>query len=101
MDIVVVAQAEGSIVLTTLRRVLSHRVSVAELAEVAVWLAGAYLTIGLMYSLVHPDGVQLIQEQLAQQLDLPGGAGYELAALGEASVLWPVMTVLPAGGCAR
>ena len=85
--------------LTTLRRVLSHRVSVAGLTEIALWLGGAYLTIGLVWSFFHPDGVQRIETQLEQQLHLPAGTDYQLAALGEASVLWPVMTVLPAGGC--
>ncbi|MGB7869605.1 MAG: hypothetical protein WBM01_15245 [Mycobacterium sp.] len=85
--------------LTTLRRVLSHRVSVAGLTEIALWLGGAYLTIGLVWSFFHPDGVQRIETQLEQQLHLPAGTNYQLAALGEASVLWPVMTVLPAGGC--
>jgi hypothetical protein len=87
--------------LTTLRRVLSHRVSVAGLTEIALWLGGAYLTIGLVWSFFHPDGVQRIETQLEQQLHLPAGTNYQLAALGEASVLWPVMTVLPSGGCAR
>ncbi|MGB8208907.1 MAG: hypothetical protein WCF69_15075 [Mycobacterium sp.] len=85
--------------LTTLRRVLSHRVSVAGLTEIALWLGGAYLTIGLVWSFFHPDGVQRIETQLEQQLHLPAGTNYQLAALGEASVLWPLMTVLPAGGC--
>lgn len=85
--------------LTTLRRVLSHRVSVAGLTEIALWLGGAYLTIGLVWSFFHPDGVQRMETQLEQQLHLPAGTNYQLAALGEASVLWPVMTVLPAGGC--
>ena len=87
--------------LTALRRVLSHRVSVAGLTEIAVWLGGAYLTIGLVWSFLHPDGVQRIQTQLEQQLQLPAGTNYQLAALCEASVLWPVMSVLPPGGCAH
>jgi hypothetical protein len=85
--------------LTTLRRVLSHRVSVAGLTEIALWLGGAYLTIGLVWSFFHPDGVQRMETQLEQQLLLPAGTNYQLAALGEASVLWPVLTVLPAPGC--
>ena len=73
--------------------------SVAGLTEIALWLGGAYLTIGLVWSFFHPDGAQRIETQLEQQLHLPAGTNYQLAALGEASVLWPVMTVLPAGGC--
>jgi hypothetical protein len=87
--------------LTWLRRLLDRRVSVGGLTEVAVWLAAGYLAIGLTWSLFHPDGVQRIQEQLEQQLQLPAGTNYELAALGEASVLWPVAAVLPSLGCAH
>jgi hypothetical protein len=87
--------------LSLLRGALSHRVSIGGLTEVAVWLAGAYLTIGLVWSFFHPDGVQRMETQLEQQLHLPAGSNYQLAALGEASVLWPVMTVLPAAGCAH
>lgn len=82
-----------------LRRVLSYQVSVGGLIEVAVWLVGAYLTIGLVWSFFHPAGVQDIQTQLEQHLHLPAGTNYQLAALGEASVLWPMMMVLPSGGC--
>lgn len=91
----------GAAVLTVLRRVLSHRVSIAGLTEAALWLGGAYLTVGLVWSFFHPDAVQRMQTQLEQQLHLPAGTNYQLAALGEASVLWPVMTVLPSGGCAH
>jgi hypothetical protein len=85
-------------VLTALRRVLSHRVSVGGLTELALWLGGVYLTVGLVWSLFRPDAVQRNQTQLEQQLHLPAGTNYQLAALGEASVLWPVMSVLPSGG---
>jgi hypothetical protein len=84
-----------------LRRVLDRRVSVGALTEVGVWLAAGYLAVGLTWSLFHPDGVQRIQEQLEQQLQLPAGTNYQLAALGEASVLWPVASVLPSLGCAH
>jgi hypothetical protein len=84
-----------------LRRVLDRRVSVGALTEVVVWLAAGYLAVGLTWSLFHPDGVQRIQEQLEQQLQLPAGTNYQLAALGEASVLWPVASVLPSLGCAH
>jgi hypothetical protein len=86
-------------VLVLVRRVLSHRVSVGGLTEVVMWLGGGYLAIGLAWSFFHPDGVQRIQTQLEQQL--PPGSNYQLAALGEASVLWPVLSALPSGGCAH
>ncbi|MDT5232673.1 MAG: hypothetical protein QOJ56_1048 [Mycobacterium sp.] len=87
--------------LTRLRQVLSHPVSVGGLTEVAVWLAVGYLTIGLVWSFFHPDGVQRIETQLEQQLQLSAGSNYQLAALAEASVLWPVISVLPSLGCAH
>ena len=87
--------------LSVLRRTLSRRVSVAGLTEIALWLGGAYLTVGLVWSFFHPDGVQHIQTQLEQQLHLPAGTNYQLAALGEASVLWPVLSVVPSLGCAH
>jgi hypothetical protein len=88
-------------VLTSLRRVLSRRVSVAGLTEIVLWLGGVYLTVGLVWSFFHPDGVQRVQTQLEQALHLPAGTNFQLAALGEASVLWPVLAVLPAGKCAH
>ncbi len=66
-----------------------------------IWLAAAYLAVGLAWSLFHPDGVQRVQAQLERQMSLPPGVDYRLAALGEASVLWPVLSVLPSLGCAQ
>jgi hypothetical protein len=88
-------------VLSRLRRVLSHRVSVGGLTEIALWLGGVYLTVGLVWSFFHPDGVQHIETQLEQQVHLPAGTNYQLAALGLASVLWPVLSVVPSLGCAH
>ncbi len=87
--------------LTLLRRALSYRVSVADLTEIAMWLAAGHLAIGLAWSLFHPDGVQHIQARLEEQLHLPAGTNYQLLAFGVASALWPVMLVLPGGGCAH
>jgi hypothetical protein len=84
-----------------LRRLLDRRVSVGALTEVAIWLAAGYLAIGLTWSLFNPDGVQRIQEHLERQLQLPTGANFQMAALGEASILWPVASVLPSLGCAH
>jgi hypothetical protein len=84
-----------------LRRVLSHRVSVGGLTEIVLWLGGVYLTVGLVWSFFHPDGVQRIETQLEQQVHLPAGANNQLAALGEASVLWPVLSIVPSLGCSH
>jgi len=93
------ASADGA--MTRLRRLLDRRVTVGGLVEVAVWLAAGYLVIGLGWSLFHPDGVQRVQEQLERQLHMPPGANFQMAALVEASVLWPVISVLPPLGCAQ
>jgi hypothetical protein len=82
-------------VLTVLRRALSSRVSVGGLTEIAVWLAGAYLVAGLVWAYFHSDAVQRMEEQLEQQLRLPADSSRR------PTVLWPVMTVLPSGGCAH
>jgi hypothetical protein len=83
-----------------LRRLLARRVTIGGLAELVIWMGAGYLAVGLTWSLFHPDGVQRVQEQLEHQLQVPG-ANYQLAALGEASVLWPVISVLPSLGCAQ
>jgi hypothetical protein len=88
-------------VLGRVRRVLSHRVSVGGLTEIALWLGGVYVTFGLVWSFFHPDGVQRIETQLEQQQYLPAGTNYQLAALGVAGMLWPVLSVLPSLGCAH
>jgi hypothetical protein len=49
----------------------------------------------------HPDGVQRVETQREQQLHLPAGTNYQLAALSEASVLWPVLSAVPSPGCAH
>jgi len=93
--------ASADAAMTRLRRLLDRRVAVGALAEVVIWLAAGYLAVGLGWSLFHPDGVQRVQEQLERQLHLPAGANFQMAALGEASVLWPVISVLPSLGCAQ
>lgn len=83
-----------------LRRILNHRVSVAALLEIALWLAVPYLTLGLVWSLGHPDSVQRVQTQLQQQWRIPQGSDYE-AAMGAAIVLWPMVLLLPTDACVR
>jgi hypothetical protein len=87
--------------MTRLRDLLARRVTVGGLAELLVWLGAGYLVVGLTWSLFHPDGVQRVERQLEHQLQLPPGANYQIAALGEASILWPVISVLPSLGCAQ
>jgi hypothetical protein len=76
--------------------VLSYRVSVEALIEIALWLAVPYLTIGRLWSFFHPEGMQRIQAQL-----LPAGSSYELAALGGSTLLWPEVLLLPSDKCGQ
>lgn len=75
--------------------------TVGALAEAVIWMAAAYLAVGLSWSLFHPDGVQRVQAQFERQMYVLPGVDYRLAALAEASVLWPVISVLPSLGCAQ
>ena len=93
--------ASADAAMTRLRRLLERRATVGGLVEVVIWLAAGYLAVGLGWSLFHPDGVQRVQAQLERQLHMPPGANFQMAALGEASVLWPVLSVLPSLGCAQ
>lgn len=83
-----------------LRRILSYRVSVATLLEVALWLAVPYLSMGLAWAFFHPDVVQRVQAQLQQQLHLSEGSDYEVA-VGAAIVGWPMVLLLPTDRCVR
>ena len=74
-----------------LRRVLNHPVSIEALIEAAVWLALPYITVGLVWAIVHPEPVQLLAAQLEKVLP----AGADVAAFGEAAALWPALLLLP------
>jgi hypothetical protein len=68
-----------------LRRVLEHRVSVEALIELSLWLAIPYLTIGLVWAMVHPDQTARIQARLEPVLP----AGADLGGVGLMVALWP------------
>lgn len=87
-------------ILGLLRRVLAYPVSIATLIEAALWLAVPYLIAGLAWSFFHPDGIERVQTQLEQQFHLPAGSAYEMAAVAEVTVLWPVALLLPSHACA-
>ena len=76
-------------VLGTLRRLLSMEVSIADLIEVAMWLAVPYLVIGIGFTFLHPEYVQFFETQLATRLP----AGADLAAFGQTMLLWPVLLI--------
>ena len=79
--------------LTMLRRMANHRVSVAALIEAAVWLTIPYLFAGLALAFTHPDRVSQVQYQM--QARIPQSAEFELVAFGVATVLWPALLVPP------
>jgi hypothetical protein len=70
-----------------LRRLLSRKVSVEQMIEAVLWLALPYLVIGLVWSFLHADQVQLIETELLTALP----AGANLVAFGEVTLLWPLL----------
>jgi hypothetical protein len=75
-------------------RVLSYRISVATLIEVWLWLVIPYLTIGLVWSALHPAYALQIQTHLLSGLP----AGSEVLAYVDSGLLWPVL-LLASGIC--
>jgi hypothetical protein len=68
-----------------LRRVLSRRVSVAAMIELAMWLAIPYLLIGFAWAFFDAEQVQLFET--AFRTRLPAGA--EILAYVQTAVMWP------------
>ncbi|MBB3603065.1 hypothetical protein FHT40_002726 [Mycolicibacterium sp. BK556] len=77
--------------MTRMRRVLSYKVSLETLIEIAMWLAIPHLLIGLTWAFFHVEAVQ----QLEVQLDRILPAGAEVGAYVLAALLWPVLLLLP------
>ncbi|MGV0746344.1 hypothetical protein ABQF30_28480 [Mycolicibacterium sp. XJ870] len=71
------------------RRILSHKVSVEQLIETLLWLAIPYIVIGLVWTFLHPDQVQLIESELLTRVP----AGANLVAFGQVTVLWPILLI--------
>jgi hypothetical protein len=76
---------------TLLRRILSRKVSVEAMIEVAMWLAIPYLIIGIGWAFVNPDYIKQVDSQL--QTRLP--AGSNIVAFGSATALWPFLLLAP------
>lgn len=74
-----------------LRRLLSRKVSVEAMIEFGLWLAIPYLIVGIVWTFLHADFVQLAEDQLNKQFP----AGANLLAFGQATVLWPLYLVAP------
>lgn len=77
--------------MTALRKVLGHRVSVEALLETALWLAIPYLLIGLVLTFVDPVPMRALESQL--EYYLPAGAN--LVAFGQSTLLWPILLLVP------
>lgn len=77
---------------TATRRLLSRRLSVADVIEIGMWLAVPYLMIGLAWAFFHVGEVRHIEDLL--QTRLPAGA--QMAAYLVVAGLWPVYLLVPA-----
>jgi hypothetical protein len=70
-----------------LRRVLSRRVSVEAIIEIAMSLAIPYLIIGLVWAFFDAEQVQVIDAALRTRLP----AGSEIVAIVQTALMWPVL----------
>jgi hypothetical protein len=84
-------------VLTAIRRVLSRRLSVAAVTEIALVLAIPHLLIGIGWAITHPDYEAQRGKQLSRIFNQ--GVDGQLVALGETAVWWPVLILLPSDLC--
>ena len=83
-------------VVPTLRRILSYRLSVEALIEVAFWLAIPYMLIGMLWAFFHPEQVELVRTHLETRLP----AGADLGAYGLVAALWPIELFVTTDVCA-
>ncbi len=76
----------------TARRVLSRRLSVADVIEAATWLAIPYVAIGLLWAFFHVEEVHHLEGLL--QTHVPAGA--EMTAYLLVAAMWPGYLVVSA-----
>ena len=69
------------------QRILGHKLSVEQVLETLMWLALPYLVIGLVWTFLHPEQVQVIEASLLTKFP----AGADLLAFGQVTLLWPVL----------
>ena len=74
------------------RRVLSRRLSVADVIEAAAWLAIPYVVIGLAWAFFHVQEVHHLEGLL--QTHVPAGASMTAYLL--VAAFWPAYLVVPA-----
>ena len=77
--------------LSVLRRVLSYRISIEGLIELALWMAIPHVTVGVIWAFLHPGQVQQYQARL--EMLVPAGA--DLIAFGLTAGLWPFLLAAP------
>jgi hypothetical protein len=75
------------VTVTGLRRLLSRKVSIEAMLEIAMWIAIPYLVVGIVWTFFNADDVARVESRL--QTRLP--AGSDVAAFGATSVLWPFL----------
>jgi hypothetical protein len=68
-----------------LRRLLSRRVSVEAMLEIAMWLAVPYLVIGLVWAFFDAEQVQTIDTALFTRIP----AGSDIGAFVLTALNWP------------
>ena len=73
--------------MTRLRRLLSRKVSIAAMLEIAMWLAIPYLVVGIVWTFFNADDVSRIESRLETRVP----AGSDLAAFGATSAMWPFL----------
>ncbi|OMC07879.1 hypothetical protein [Mycolicibacterium fortuitum] len=69
------------------QRILGHKLSVEQVLETLTWLALPYMVIGLVWTFLHPEQVQVIEASLLTKFP----AGADLVAFGQVTLLWPVL----------
>jgi hypothetical protein len=73
--------------MTRLRRLLSRKVSIAAMLEIAMWMAIPYLVVGIVWTFFNADDVSRIESRLETRVP----AGSDLAAFGATSAMWPFL----------
>lgn len=73
------------------RRVLSRRLSVYDVVEIALWLAIPHVVIGLVWAFFHVHEVRYLEDLLQTRLPAGGGVAAYLIVAG----LWPVYVLIP------
>lgn len=80
---------------TAVRRLLSRRVSVYDVIEMALWLAIPYVGIGLTWAFFQTQQVGAVEDILTTRLP----AGADILSYLLVAALWPLGMLVP-GVCA-